>query len=53
MGMSFLRGIDEKILERPQQERTEPTAVTIGVLQPIIPQNGDKKVLREVLGIFN
>jgi hypothetical protein len=51
--MSFRGGVNEKILERPQQERTEPPAVTIGVVQPIIPQNDHKKILREVLCVFN
>ena len=51
--MSFLSGVDKKILERPQQERTEPTAITIGVLQPIVLQNCHKKILREVLRVLN
>src|SRR6266513_2633803 len=53
VGMSFLRGVDQTMLERPIQERTEPPAVTIGVLQPIVLQNGHKKILSEVLCILN
>ena len=53
VGMSFLGGINKKILERPQQERTEPTAISIGMLQPILLQNGHKKILREVLRILH
>ena len=31
----------------------EPPAVTIGVVQPILLQNGHKKILSEVLRILN
>src|SRR4030095_13182130 len=51
--MSFLHGVNEKILERPQQERAEPPAVTIRVVQPILLQNGHKKILSEVLCVLN
>ena len=53
LGMSFLRDVNEKILERPQQERAEPPAVTIGVLQPIVLQNGHEKILSEVLCVLD
>ena len=51
--MSFLRGIDEKILQRSQQERTKPPAVAIGLLQPIMLKYCDKKILGEVLSVLN
>src|SRR4029077_1883580 len=51
-GMSFLRGVNEKILERPEQKRTEPAATTIGALKPVVFQHVYKKILREILRIF-
>jgi hypothetical protein len=53
VSMSFLRGVNEKILERPEQERTEPAAISIGVLQPVFLNYCHKKILREILGVLD
>ena len=50
--MSFLTGAIEKILERREQERTEPAAIGISVLQPVTLQYLHKKILGEVLRIL-
>jgi hypothetical protein len=51
--MSFLSGLNERILERREQERTEPAAIDVGVLQPVRFQYFDEKVLREVLRVLH
>src|SRR5437764_15484104 len=50
--MCFLGGVNKKILERLEQQRAEPTATSIGVVQPIFLQNGHKKILRKVLRVL-
>ena len=50
--MSFLSGLNEKILERREQERTEPAAIGVSVLQPVTFQYLHKKILREVLRVL-
>jgi hypothetical protein len=50
--MRFLGGVNEKILERPEQERTEPAAISIGALQPVLLKYCHKKILREVLRVL-
>ena len=52
VGMCFLGGVNKKILERLEQQRAEPTATSIGVVQPIFLQNGHKKILRKVLRVL-
>jgi hypothetical protein len=52
-GLSFLGGISEKILERLEQERTEATAIRVGVLEPVMFQYLRKEILREVLRILH
>src|SRR5205823_14549397 len=52
-GMTFLGRINKKVLKRPQQQRTEAAAITIGMLQPAALQNGHKKILSEVLCVLN
>jgi hypothetical protein len=51
--LSFLGGISEKILERLEQERTEATAIRVGVLEPVMFQYLRKEILREVLRILH
>src|SRR4029453_5994815 len=51
--MSFLRSVNEKILQRPQQQRTEPPAISIGVLQPVVLEPRKKKILSEILRVLN
>src|SRR2546428_5579298 len=43
--------IAQEILERPEQERTEPAAITIGLPEKISFQNDHEKILGQVLGI--
>ena len=44
-------GIDQKILERFEQERTESPPIRIRVLQQATFKNHDKKILRQILRI--
>src|ERR1043166_624305 len=52
MGASFLGGVDEKILQGPEQERTEPPAIAVSVLEPVISQYCREKILRQILRVF-
>jgi hypothetical protein len=45
------RGIDQKICQRLQQQRPEPTAVRIGNLKKISFHDHDEKILRQILGV--
>jgi hypothetical protein len=51
--MSSLCSVNEKILKRSEQKRTEPAAATVCVLQPIILKDYRKKILCEILRILN
>src|SRR5439155_26976081 len=51
--MSFLSGLYKKILERLEQERTEPAAILVGMLQPVTFQYHHKKILRQVLRVLS
>ena len=51
--MSFLSGLNEKILERREQEGTEPTPIYVGVLQPGRFQYLHEKILREILRVLH
>src|SRR5882724_11013790 len=51
--MRLLSGVNKKILERSEQERTEPAAISIGVLQPVFFKYYYKKILREVLSVLD
>ena len=50
---AFLSGVNEKILERLEQERTEPAAIGVGVLEPVVVQYHQEKILSKVLRIFH
>jgi len=50
--MSSLSSVNEKILERCEQERTKPAAIAICVLEPVALQYLQKEILREVLRVF-
>src|SRR4030095_15753835 len=50
--MSFLSGLNEKILERREQERTKPAAIAICVLEPGRIQYLQEKILRAVLRVL-
>ena len=52
-GVAFLGGVNEKILERLEQERTEPAAMRVGVLEPVVVQYHQEKILGKVLRIFH
>ena len=47
----FGRGVNQKICQRLQEERPEPTAVRIGNLKKISFHDHDEKVLRQILGV--
>jgi hypothetical protein len=51
MSALFRRGIDQKICQRLQQQRPEPTAVRIGNLKEISFHDHDEEILRQILGI--
>ena len=40
-------------MERLEQERTEPAAMRIGVLEPVVVQYHQEKILGKVLRIFH
>ena len=46
-------GIPQEILQRPEHERTEPSATRIGTLQYLTFRHHNEKILREVLSIGN
>ena len=46
-------GIPQEILQRPEYERTEPSATRIGTLQHLTLKDHNEKTLREVLSIGN
>src|SRR6184192_2090092 len=51
--MCFRRGINEKILKRPEHERAKPAAITICMLQPVVLQYSHQEILREVLRVLS
>ena len=51
LGLAFLVRIDQEILERLEQEGTEPSAFRIGALQEVSLKHGEKKILGQILGI--
>jgi hypothetical protein len=51
--MSPRSRVNQKILERLKQERTESSAIGVGVPQPVTFQYHRKKILRKVLRILH
>ena len=51
-GVPFLRGIVQEVPERLEQERPEPAAGGIGVLEPVTFQHHNEKILGEILRVL-
>ena len=51
--MSFLNSLNEEILERREQQGTEPAPIYVGMLQPGRFHYFHEKILREILRVLH